>query len=139
MSLLSWFFSQTTTSQKQPLCCVLRVVAYLRELIVFYMGVLPPGERFDFNSTTYLLGISLFHTWCTLNFYSKKTRNLVNLYLYLSDIQQDKLWHISYFHEEFQVLNNYVGNFLHIWTHQSKKKKNQKITFLIQLIEPLQG
>ena len=49
--------------------------------------------------------------------------NLVNLYLYLSDIQQDKLWHISYFHQEFQVLNNSMGNFLHIWTHQSKKKK----------------
>ena len=136
MSLLSWFFSQTTTSHKQPLCCVLRVVTYMRELTVFYMGVLPPGERFDFNSTTYLLGISLFHTWCTLNFYSEEKRNVVNLYLYLSDIQQDKLWHISYFHEEFQVLNNYVGNFLHIWTHQSKKKK---ITFLIQLTEPLQG
>ena len=88
------------------------------------MGVLPPGGRFDFNSTTYLLGISLFHTWCTLYFYSKEKRNLVSLYLYRSDIQQDKLWHISYFHEEFQVLNNYVGNFLHIWTRQSKKKKN---------------
>ena len=96
------------------------------------MGVLPPGEKFDFNSTTYLLGISLFHTWCTSNFYSKKNY----LYLYFSDIQQDKLWHISYFHQEFQVLNNSMGNFLHIWTHQSKKKK---ITFLIQLTEPLQG
>ena len=106
----------------------------MRELTVFQMGVLPPGGKFDFNSTTYLLGISLFHTWCTLNFYSKKKRNLVNLYLYLSDIQQDKLWHISYFHQEFQVLNNYLGNVVHIWTHQSKKKK---ITLLIQLIELL--
>ena len=88
------------------------------------MAVLPPGGRLDFNSTTYLLGISLFHTWCTLNFYSKKNRNFVNLYLYLSDIQQDKLWHIFYFPQEFQVSNNYLGNFLHIWTHQSKKKKN---------------
>ena len=69
-----------------------------------------------------------------MNFYSKEKRNLVNLYLYLSDIQQDKLWHISYFHQEFQVLNNYLGNVVHIWTHQSKKKK---ITLLIQLIELL--
>ena len=87
------------------------------------MAVLPPGGRLDFNSTTYLLGISLFYTWCTLNFYSKEIGNLVNLYVCLSDIQQDKLWHISYFQQEFQVLNNYLGNFLHIWTHQSKKKK----------------
>ena len=87
------------------------------------MVVLPPGGRFDFNSTTYLLGISLFHTWCTLNFYSKGIGNLVNLCVCLSDIQQDKLWHISYFQQEFQVLNNYLGNFVHIWTHQSKKKK----------------
>ena len=87
------------------------------------MGVIPSGGRFDFNSTTYLLGILLFHTWCTLNFYSKEIGNLVNLYLYLSDIQQDKLWHISYFHQEFQVLNIYLGNFVHICTHQSKKKK----------------
>ena len=56
------------------------------------------------------------------------------MYLYFFDIQQDKLWHISYFHQEFQVLNNSLGNFLHIWTHQSKKKK---IAFSIQLIEPL--
>ena len=47
----------------------------------------------------------------------------MNLYVRLSDIQQDKLWHISYFQKEFQVLNNYLGNFVHIWTHQSKKKK----------------
>ena len=87
------------------------------------MGVIPSGGRFDFNSTTYLLGILLFHTWCTLNFYSKEIGNLVNLYVYLSDIQQDKLWHISYFHQEFQVLNIYLGNFVHICTHQSKKKK----------------
>ena len=87
------------------------------------MEVLPPGGRLDFNSTPYLLGISLFHTWCTQNFYSKEIGNLVNLYVRLSDIQQDKLWHISYFQQEFQVLNNYLGNFVHIWTHQSKKKK----------------
>ena len=98
------------------------------------MAVLPPGGRLDFNSTTYLLGISLFYTWCTLNFYSKEIGNLVNLYVCLSDIQQDKIWHISYFQQEFQVLNNYLGNFVHIWTHQSKKKKK---TFSIQSIEPL--
>ena len=50
-------------------------------------------------------------------------QNLANLYLLLVGIQQDNLWHISYFPQEFQVSNNYLGNFGHIWTHQSKKKK----------------